>query len=682
MQLLSGLSFQNKIILVTFVMVLLVVVGGAITINRMVLPAMARDIQDETWRIATGLADQVEQVLQSRPRMPLETELENRLSLIFQIRKKLLYVELLGESGKTLLWMGDPKYRGTIAGDPLERRDGSTLYVKHFSDRHFVYEVILPDNGANQQTVSSIRVGVSAESLQYLSRQLFRALFMGTLFILVVSFFLIHWFSEMITRPVGQLIEMTSLLAEGELEDVIKGGKKVPLCFRKVQQSTAEFSLRGKIPSSCPALGPSGYRGLSADMRRQLSKECAGCEVLNFSSQDELSRLLLAFQFMAVRLKAYQEELRQRYEFEERLLDACPDGIMANDREGRIILYNRGAQRLIGYEPEEVLNTLSVQQLYRPGEPQKIKKSLLIDDYGGPGVLLDYTTELIRKDGSHIPIRLSATILYEGDRETAVVGYFHDLTELNEHMHALVETNDRLNKANRQLARLNHRYLEMLGFVTHELKSPIANSYMSANALRQEIFGSLAPEQSIMVEAICRNLDQSMEMIRHYLDLSRIEKDEMTVNPQPTLILKEVIEPVVKGLTSAVMERGVALTIEVPPDLGWTLDPELFRGVVTNLLNNALKYGEKSGKIRLSVVDQGDRMRLEVWNSGPGIREEDQAKLFQKFQRLQASRQSSVRGTGLGLFITKTIVERHGGKIWVESREGEWADFIIELPRK
>jgi len=173
-----------------------------------------------------------------------------------------------------------------------------------------------------------------------------------------------------------------------------------------------------------------------------------------------------------------------------------------------------------------------------------------------------------------------------------------------------------------------------------------------------------------------------MEMIRHYLDLSRIEKDEMTVNPQPTLILKEVIEPVVKGLTSALMEREVALTVEAPPGLSWTLDPELFRGVITNLLNNALKYGEKSGKIRLSVLDQGDHLRMEVWNSGPGISEEDQGKLFQKFQRLQASRQSSVRGTGLGLFITKTIIERHGGKISVESREGEWAKFITELPRK
>lgn len=682
MPLFSRLSFQNKIILVTFVMVSLVVVGGAVAINRIVLPAMARDIQDETWRIAMGLTEQIEQVLQSRQRIPLETYLEKRLSLIFQVRKKLLYVEMGDKSGKTFLWMGDQKYRGIVTGDVLERRGHSTLYLSKFNSKQSVYEVLVCRQGATEQAVSSIRIGVSAESLQRLSQQLFRALFIGALFILVVSFFLIHWFSEMITRPVNRLIEMTSLLADGELEDVIKGGKTVPLCYHRVQSSTAQFTLSSNIPASCPALAFSGYRDPSAAMRQQLNRECTACEVLNFSSRDELSRLLLAFQFMAVKLKAYQEELRQRYEFEERLLDACPDGIMANDPDGKIILYNRGAQRLIGYEPEEVLHRLSVQQIYRPGEPQKIKKSLLLDEDGGPGVLLDYTTELIRKDGSHIPIRLSATILYEGDRETAVVGYFHDLTELNEHMYALVETNERLNSANRQLARLNHRYLEMLGFVTHELKSPIANSYMSANALRQEIFGSLAPEQSIMVEAICRNLDQSMEMIRHYLDLSRIEKDEMTVNPQPTLILKEVIEPVVKGLTSAVLERGVTLTIEVPPNLSWTLDPELFRGVITNLLNNALKYGEKAGKIRLSAVDHGDCLRLAVWNSGPGISREDQAKLFQKFQRLQASRQSSVRGTGLGLFITKTIVARHGGKIRVESQEGEWADFIIELPRK
>ena len=683
MKLLGRLNFQTKIILVTFAMVALVVLAGAIAIDRVVLPAMGKDVQDEAWRIANGTMVQIQELVGKDERSPSESQLRSRLSLIFQVRAKLLYVELIDKDGNPMYWMGDEKYRQRGKLEILEERESGKLFLKRLAANTPIYEVLLTESSTKSwPALAGLRVGVSARSVQRLSQQLFKVLFVVTLLMLISSFFLIRWFSDMITRPVARLLRMTNLLAKGQLENAIKEVELAPPCLQKVQSSGPRFMQRSHIPSSCPILGPASTQRSSATLQESSEAPCDLCEAYMHPSGDELKKLLLAFHYMAVNLKAYQEELQQRYEFEERLCEACPDGIMANDREGKIILYNEGAQRLIGYEPSEVLNKLSVHEIYPPGEPHKIKKALLIDDYGGPGVLLDYTTELIRKDGTHIQIRLSATILYDGQQEIAVVGYFHDLTELHEHMHALVSTNERLNKANRELARLNHRYLEMLGFVTHELKSPIANSYMSANALRQEIFGSLAPEQSIMVEAICRNLDQSMEMIRHYLDLSRIEKDEMQVNPQPTKILAEVIDPVIKGLASAILERSVILTAKVPADLQWTLDPELFRGVVTNLLNNALKYGEKSGSIRISAEDLGDRMRLEVWNSGPGISRDDQQKLFKKFQRLQSSRQSSVRGTGLGLFITKTVVERHGGKIWVESQEGQWANFIIELPKR
>lgn len=682
MKLWGRLNFQTKIIFITFIMVALVVLAGAIAIDRVVLPAMGRDVQDEAWRIANGIAEQIQEVMGQNEKSPSESQLQSRLSLIFQVRAKLLYVELIDKDGNPIYWMGDEKYRRRGKENLLEERKSGKLFLEHLAPNTPTYEVLLTDRLTKSwPSLAGLRVGVSARSVQRLSQQLFKVLFVVTLLMLIISFFLIRWFSDMITRPIGRLLRMTNLLAKGQLEDAIKEVERTPPCLKKVQSPGTRFMQRSYIPVSCPVLGPSDMQRSSATRQKSSEAPCDLCEAYKHPSGDELQRLLLAFHYMAVNLKAYREELQQRYEFEERLCEACPDGIMANDMEGKIILYNEGAQRLIGYDPSEVLNKLSVYEIYPSGEPHKIKKALLIDDYGGPGVLLDYTTELIRKDGTHIQIRLSATILYDGQQEIAVVGYFHDLTELHEHMHALVSTNERLNKANRELARLNHRYLEMLGFVTHELKSPIANSYMSANALRQEIFGSLAPEQSIMVEAICRNLDQSMEMIRHYLDLSRIEKDEMQVNPQPTRILAEVIDPVIEGLASAILERSVVLTAEVPEDLQWTLDPELFRGVITNLLNNALKYGEKSGSIRISAEDLGDRMRLEVWNSGPGISRDDQQKLFQKFQRLQSSRQSSVRGTGLGLFITKTVVERHGGKIWVESKEGQWADFIIELPK-
>jgi len=184
-----------------------------------------------------------------------------------------------------------------------------------------------------------------------------------------------------------------------------------------------------------------------------------------------------------------------------------------------------------------------------------------------------------------------------------------------------------------------------------------------------------------MVDAICRNLEQSMEMIKHYLDLSRIEKDELPVQPRPTRLMKEIVQPVIDALGGTMLERRGSICIDVPPELEWNLDAELFRSVFGNLVNNAMKYGDESGRIRITIREMGDQCRMEVWNSGPGIREEDLGKVFRKFERLQASRHHSTRGTGLGLFITKAIVERHQGKIWVESREGEWTAFIIELPK-
>lgn len=677
MQFLKQLNFQAKIILVTFLMVLIVVISGAVAIEKAILPVMETDVQNEGWRIAHGILRQV-QGLSGSDR---QAQLQERLRLVFEVRAKLRYVEFVNAAETPVFWMGDEKYRSSGETELLQRRIQGRLLYRTFGADDPVYEVVLPVTGRTPGfDFNQLRVGVSARSVRHLSIHLFRVLFTVTLLILAVSLILTRWFARMVTRPVDRLLRMTHLLAKGQLEEVFDEVQETPPCLQK--PSAAGPLAGGKespICSSCALLSAGGCANLKR-LKPTLSEPCDECEAFRHSQKDELSRLLFAFQYMAARIRDYQDELRKRYQFEERLLEACPDGIMANDRQGRIILYNKGAERLLGYDPGEVVGKLPVQNIYKPQEANRIKKALLSEEYGGTGILLDYTTQVVHKDGAVIPIRLSATIIYEDDQEVAVVGYFHDLTELQGHMNALVEKNEHLNAANDQLGRLNRRYLEMLSFVTHELKSPIANSYMSANALRQEIFGTLAAEQKIMVEAVCRNLDQSMEMIRHYLDLSRIEKDEMPVQPQPTNLLEEVIEPVLKGLASIILERGVEVVKEVPAQLEWTLDPELFRAIMNNLLSNALKYGEKSGKVRVSARRVDGCCRLQVWNSGPGIKAEDRDRLFRKFQRLTSSHQSSVRGTGLGLFITKTVVERHGGKIWVESEPGEWASFIIELP--
>jgi signal transduction histidine kinase len=191
-----------------------------------------------------------------------------------------------------------------------------------------------------------------------------------------------------------------------------------------------------------------------------------------------------------------------------------------------------------------------------------------------------------------------------------------------------------LRQANEDLRRLNKSYMEMLSFVTHELKTPIANSTMSAHSVRQKIFGPLTPMQEKMVGLICQNLDRSMTMIRNYLDLSRIEKDELSFTPLMLRLRPDVVEPVVAELSTMIAAHGMEVESTVGDDVTLEGDSELLRVVYRNLVGNGCKYGRVGGRIRLRATDEADRYRLEVWNDGHGVAKQQMDRLFKKFTRI------------------------------------------------
>ena len=238
-----------------------------------------------------------------------------------------------------------------------------------------------------------------------------------------------------------------------------------------------------------------------------------------------------------------------------------------------------------------------------------------------------------------------------------------------------------LERTNDSLHKINASYLDMLRFVSHELKNTLGVIYTSAKTLQSLLAGPLDEKQKRLVDSISRSIDSALSMTRKYLDLARIEKGEMPVEARTIEVTEEVLKPILDELEPAVVSHRISVLNRLAVPLYVTADPALLRIVFKNLLDNALKYGRDGGRIRIDGRPENGHVLFEVWNEGKGLGPEQIPHLFKKFKRFQNDAEASPKGTGLGLFLTKEIVERHGGKIRAESKEGEWIRFLFTAPK-
>lgn len=243
----------------------------------------------------------------------------------------------------------------------------------------------------------------------------------------------------------------------------------------------------------------------------------------------------------------------------------------------------------------------------------------------------------------------------------------------------LKAANIELENTNASLQQLNANYLDMLGFVSHELKNTLGVIYTSARALDAGLIGPLSEKQGALIRGISRNIDSAVRMTRNYLNLAQIERGELKIEAKTIDLISDVVNPALGELEQTVAERSVIIENELPETLPIMGDPNLLLIVYKNLLTNALKYGCQDGKIRLGFKREEKNFKFEVWNEGEGLSPDKISQLFHKFVRLQDKPERS-RSTGLGLFITKDIITKHGGIIWAESEAGKWINFIFTLP--
>lgn len=233
-----------------------------------------------------------------------------------------------------------------------------------------------------------------------------------------------------------------------------------------------------------------------------------------------------------------------------------------------------------------------------------------------------------------------------------------------------------------QLAAANRDYFNMLGFVTHELKSPVASLVTDAQLLRDGYVGKLDGKQRERISKIIDKGDYLLGLVQEYLDLAKVEGGEMRPKVESVDVMARVIAPSVDLIQSQIDAKGMQLSLPAsatPPQA--ELDPNLLKIVVVNLLSNAVKYGSKGGRIRLAIVAESNRFMLSVWNEGQGFPSSEQGRLFHKFSRLNTPNSTAQKGSGIGLYTSWRIVHAHGGRIWASSEEGAWAEFSFEIPQ-
>jgi two-component system NtrC family sensor kinase len=238
-----------------------------------------------------------------------------------------------------------------------------------------------------------------------------------------------------------------------------------------------------------------------------------------------------------------------------------------------------------------------------------------------------------------------------------------------------------LGKAYTEAAERNRAYLEMLGFVTHELKSPLASIVFGIGSLREGILGPLNEAQQAALRSSAHAADYLHATIANYLNLSRLEEGDLGLELRDVPLKREVVQPLLERLSELAAERGMRLSSDVDEDLVARCDKALVASVFQNLVSNAIKYGGAGGRVRVQVSRGADDvLTCSVWNEGPGFATGEGERLFRRFSRLRTDRNDTHPGTGLGLFVSRQIVERHGGRIWAESDPGHWARFSFTLP--
>jgi PAS domain S-box-containing protein len=377
------------------------------------------------------------------------------------------------------------------------------------------------------------------------------------------------------------------------------------------------------------------------------------------TGHDELGELARAFNYMSEELRHYVGELQAQKARLEAVLEASPEAVIATDPTGRVTMANPAAARILGVGPEAYGKRLDELEV-----PEAVL-SVLREAIGGSGVARE--VELDGEKSYWAYASRMGDAATDGARDGSAsngAGALLAVRDISEH---------------RSLEKAKTAFVSD---VSHELRTPLT-TVQSALDLMERASERLDPLEQRALTLADGELKRLRGMVEELLTLARMDSRRYSLQTSQT-DLGEVARGVVETMEDRARRFGIELRLSVESPTGGAgcvCDAGKVRQVLINLLDNAIKYSDPGGRVEVSVFEEGEEAVVRVADTGVGIPEEDLPNLFERFYRVDKDRSRATGGSGLGLSISKQIVDLHGGEISVRSQVGRGSTFEVRLPK-
>lgn len=388
-------------------------------------------------------------------------------------------------------------------------------------------------------------------------------------------------------------------------------------------------------------------------------------EPLRVTSQDELGKLAAAFNAMSDRLKESYRRLNLEQLRDVAMLQSMGEGMIAIDDKEQVVLINHVATMLLDLGDETAVIGKSIQEIYQLYDKNDKNNQPLAHD-ARPFAIAFKTGASVediyifrRKDGKKYLLNVTAAPVTVEKKAVGVIMVLRDVTKEKE---------------------VDRMKTEFISLASHQLRTPLSAIKWFSEMLIAGDAGVLKPGQLDFAKNIADSTERMIALVNALLNISRIESGRIVVDPKPT-DLKELVTGITNDLKAKTEQKHQTLIISVHADLPKiNLDPRLIGQVYLNLLTNAIKYTPEGGEISVFISKKDGQVISQVTDNGYGIPKAQQDRVFQKFFRATNAVKVETDGTGLGLYLIRSIVESSGGKIWFESKEGAGSTFWFSIP--